>query len=128
MPILRSKGYKIINPQLYSIEEQIRIFSNAEKVVSPHGSNLSNIIFCKPGTEIYEIGPKFESRYEKFFENRYKNLAKINNLKYNRFLTDAVSVKEHNELSIKYIEKNILLNSNYYKNLIVKIKDIKDIK
>ncbi len=127
LPILREKGYKVINPQLYDIDEQIKIFSNADKIISPHGSNLSNIIFCKPGTEIYEIGPKFKNVYEKVFENRYKVLADISNLKYVRFLTDSVSVQKHSDLALKYIDGKILENSNYYKNLIVKIKDINKI-
>ena len=127
MPILRSKGYKIINPQLYSIEEQISVFAKAEKIIAPHGSNLSNIIFCKPGAEIYEIGPEFKNNFEKVFENRYSKLAEINNLKYYRFLTDTVSVKNHSDLAKKYINKKILEDSNYYKNLIVKVKDINNI-
>ena len=124
LPILRSRGYKVINPQLYNIDEQIRIFSQAEKIISPHGSNLSNIIFCKPGTEIYEIGPEFNSNFEKFFENRYKYLAEVNDLKYNRFLTDTVPVENHSNQAKKFINNEILDNSNYYKNLIVKISDI----
>ena len=127
IPILRAKGYKVINPQLYSIQEQIRIFSQADKIIGPHGSNLSNIIFSKPGTEIYEIGPEFKSDYEKVFENRYKDLAIINNLKYFRFLSDTVPVENHSNLATKYINKKILNNSNYYKNLIVKVKDINNI-
>ena len=86
-----------------------------------------NIIFCKRGTEIYEIGPAFNDDYEKVFENRYKILAEINNLKYSRFLTDTVSVTNHSEIAKKYIDQKILDNSNYCKNLIVKIKDIENI-
>tara|TARA_B100000575_G_scaffold259942_1_gene232538 strand:- start:1641 stop:2669 length:1029 start_codon:yes stop_codon:yes gene_type:complete len=124
VPILRSKGYKVINPQLYKIEEQIRIFAQAEKIIAPHGSNLANIIFCKPGTEVYEIGPKFDNKFEKIFENRYLNLAKLNKLKYYRFVTDTVPINKHSSLTKKYINKQVLLNSNYYKNLIVKLSDI----
>ena len=127
VPILISKGYKVINPQLYSIDEQIKIFSQADKIIAPHGSNLSNIIFCKPETKVYEVGPIFKNDYEKIFENRYKILAKKCNLNYFRFVTDTVSVSKHSDVALKYIDKNILLNSNYYKNLIVKIKDIKEI-
>ena len=128
IPILRSKGYKVINPQLYRIDQQIQIFSEADKIIGAHGSNLSNIIFCKPETEIFEIGPEFNKEHEKIFENRYKILAKINNLKYKRLITDTVPVENHTELSKKYINKKILNNSNYYKNLIVKLNDIKAIK
>ena len=72
--LLRDKGYKVIIPQLYEIDEQIEIFSNAEKIIAPHGSNLANIIFCKPGTEIFEITQSFKEflffskLIKKFFE------------------------------------------------------------
>ena len=127
IPILKSKGYKVINPQLYKIDQQIQIFSEADKIIAPHGSNLSNIIFCKPGTEIFEIGPHFEKEYEKIFENRYQTIATINKLKYSRFIADTVKVENHPDLSKKYINKVVLENSNYYKNLIVKLNDIKNL-
>ena len=124
--LLREKGYKVINPQLYEIEEQIEIFSNAEKIIAPHGSNLANIIFCKPGTEIFEITPSFRNN-EKIFEDRYLNLSLINNLKHNKFVSDTVDVKNHSALAKKYIHNNVLSQSNYYKNLIVKIHDLSTI-
>ncbi len=123
IPLLRTNGFKIINPQLYDIDEQIQIFSQADKIISPHGSNLANIVFCKPGTKIFEIGPSFENNYEKIFEDRYKKLAILNNLDYTRIITDTVGVKKHSDLALKYINNKILQESNYYKNLIVKIKD-----
>ena len=121
--LLREKGYKVINPQLYEIDEQIEIFSNAEKIIAPHGSNLANIIFCKPGTEIYEIIPSF--RYnEKILEDRYLNLSLINDLIHNKIVSDIIDVETHSTLAKKYIHPNILSQSNYYKNLIVKIQDL----
>ena len=124
IPILRSKGYKVINPYLYTINEQIKIFSGANKIIAPHGSNLSNIIFCKPGTQIYEIGPKFTNSFEKIFENRYKNLAEIRGLSYIRLIADSVTVDSHSDLALKYINSKILDESNYYKNLIVKVTQL----
>ena len=127
IPILRDKGYKVINPQLYSIEEQIKIFSNVDKVIAPYGSNLTNIIFCKPKTEICEIGPRFKKDFETPFEKRYEYLADLNNLKYSRIIADTVPIKNYTEISKKFINKNILQNSNYYSNLIVKVSDIKSL-
>ena len=121
--LLRERGYKVINPQLYEIDEQIEIFSNAEKIISTHGSNLANIIFCKPGTEILEIAPSFRDN-EKILEDRYLNLCLINNLKYNKIVSDTVDVENHSTLSKKYIHNNVLSKSNYYKNLIVKIQEL----
>ena len=113
----------VINPQLYEIEEQIKIFSNAEKIIAAHGSNLANIIFCKPGTEIFEITPSFNDN-EKILEDRYLNLAQMNNLKHNKIIADTVDVENHSRLAKKYIHVNILSKSNYYKNLIVKIQNV----
>tara|TARA_Y100001970_G_C14191073_1_gene835425 strand:- start:923 stop:1954 length:1032 start_codon:yes stop_codon:yes gene_type:complete len=127
IPILKSNGYRVINPQLYEIHEQIQIFSEADKIVSIHGSNLTNIIFCKPGTEIVEIIPNFVENYEKNFLYKYKYLSNLNNLNHNTFTSDTVSVEKHSKLASKYISKEILENSNYYKNLIVKVSDIKNI-
>jgi len=120
---LRENGYKVINPQLYEMQEQIEIFSNAEKIIAPHGSNLANIIFCKPGTEIFEITPSFRDS-EKILEERYLNLSLINDLKYNKIISDTVDVENHSPLAKKYIHTKVLSQSNYYKNLIVKIQNL----
>ena len=127
IPIFISKGYKVINPHQYNINEQIEIFSHVDKIVSPHGSNLANIVFCKPKTEIFEIGPQFTNPNETSLENRYKSIASINHLKYNRIIADTVDIKNHIELAKKYINNNILKKSNYYKNLIVKVEDIRNL-
>ena len=124
--LLRDKGYRVINPQLYEIEEQIEIFSNAEKIIAPHGSNLANIIFCKPGTEIFEITPSFKIN-EKILEERYLNLSLINNLKYNKIISDTIDVENHSPLAKKYIHNDVLSQSNYYKNLIVKIQNLREL-
>ncbi len=125
--LLRQKGYKVVNPQLYKIDEQIETFANAEKIIAPHGSNLANIIFCKAGTEIIEIAPFFRENEKNIFENRYSNLSKLNNLKYSKVLSDTVDVKNHSVLAKKYIHPTVLSQSNYYKNLIVKIQDISEV-
>ncbi len=125
--ILRSNGYKVINPQLYEIHEQIKLFAEADKIISPYGSNLANIAFCKEGAKIYEIGPRFDNVYEKIFEQRYTSIANINKLDYQRVVSDTVDVEKHDKTAKKYINKKILENSNYYKNLIVKISDIEKI-
>ena len=60
---LRKNGFDIINPHHFEIINQMKIFSNAEVIISPYGSNLSNIIFCKKGTKIVEISPNFRNSY-----------------------------------------------------------------
>ncbi|MDI2112122.1 glycosyltransferase family 61 protein [Commensalibacter nepenthis] len=55
--LLKAKGYFILDPEKYSIDEQIVIFQHAKIVVALLGAGLSNIAFCKPNTIIYELIP-----------------------------------------------------------------------
>jgi len=122
--ILRKKGFEIINPQHYNILEQMKIFSNAKVIISPHGSNMSNIIFCQKNTKIVEISPELNNEYEQNISSRYKNIADNLNLEFQTIKADSVDVDTHSELSVKYIHPKILKNSNYYKNMIIKISEI----
>ena len=49
-----------------------------------------------------------------------------NNLKFKQIKVDSIDVSNHSKLAEKYINKKFLDNSNYYKNLIVKVRDFKD--
>ena len=124
---LRKKGFEVINPHHFEILEQMKIFSNAELIISPHGSNLSNIIFCKKGTKVVEISPSFNNLYENNISNRYNNLSKNLNLDFSKIVADSVSVKNHSAKVKKYINKKIYNESNYYKNLILKVSKIDEL-
>lgn len=49
------RGYEIISPENYSVAEQARLFSEASRVAGPHGAGLTNLLFCQPGTTVYEF-------------------------------------------------------------------------
>ena len=121
---LRNNGFEIINPQHFEILTQMKIFSNAKLIISPHGSNLSNIIFCKPGTKIVEISPQFNNKYDKYLSGRYKDISDKIGLSFSQVKADSVDVNKHSVIAKKYIHSEILKNSNYYKNLIIKISEI----
>jgi len=52
---------KSIRPEDYSLEEQIKVFHNAEVIIGPFGANLTNIIFSTDAT-VLEIFPHDEIR------------------------------------------------------------------
>lgn len=56
--ILLDKGFSI--PDLYAMSflDQVRLFKSADIIIAPHGSALSNIIFCNEGTKILELFPE----------------------------------------------------------------------
>ena len=123
---LREKKFSIINPHHFEILEQMKIFSNAEVIITPHGSNMTNIIFCKKGTKILEISPQLNNLYEQNISKRYENIADNLNLEFQTIRADSVDVIKHSEISTKYIHPKILKNSNYYKNMILKLSKIEN--
>lgn len=52
---LKRYGFECIHNEDLSTDEQIYLFQNATDIISCHGSQLTNIVFCKPGTKVCEI-------------------------------------------------------------------------
>jgi hypothetical protein len=49
-------GARIIHPEEMSVSEQIEAFAQASLVISPAGSTLANLIFCRAGTPTIVLG------------------------------------------------------------------------
>ena len=47
----KSKGYTVVSPETFSIEEQISMAANADEIVSTLGSLSHFALFCKPNTK-----------------------------------------------------------------------------
>lgn len=54
--LVRKKGFHVIVPGSLSVEEQIRVFNQADVVVAPHGAGSTNYLFCRPETRVLELG------------------------------------------------------------------------
>jgi capsular polysaccharide biosynthesis protein len=53
-------GFERVFMEDYSFIDGVRLLRDADAVVSPHGSNIVNIVFCRPGTPVIEIfSPKY---------------------------------------------------------------------
>lgn len=50
--MLEGLGFFVIEPEKYTFSQQVKIFQNAEFVVSPTGAALANAIFCKPFSRV----------------------------------------------------------------------------
>ena len=48
-------------------------------------------------------------------------------MKHKKIFADTVNVEKHTELTKKYIDERMLNNSNYYKNLILKLSELDNI-
>lgn len=55
MNYLEPSGFHAIDPSMFSVQEQISIFSEAKIIVGLHGGALANMIWCAPGAQVIEI-------------------------------------------------------------------------
>jgi capsular polysaccharide biosynthesis protein len=55
--MLTDQGFDVVSLGGLAFEDQVRLFRNAELIVSPHGAGLANVIFCRPGTRLLELMP-----------------------------------------------------------------------
>ena len=59
-PELERRGFTMIDPGRFTVQEQIDTFAEAEIVVAPHGAGLTNVTFSPPDVRVLEM---FASNY-----------------------------------------------------------------
>ena len=65
--------------------------------------------------------------YENIFKARYEQICNQLNLKYLSVEADSINIKPEKNISKKFISPLILNESNYYKDMILKIEKVKKI-
>lgn len=81
--LLKKFGFIIIEDKSRTVREQIDIYRNASFIIGPHGASFANIMFCKPGTFLYELIPTSWT-YDYFLY-----MAQINNMQYAAYRDDT---------------------------------------
>lgn len=51
-------GYEIVEPQLLSFEEQVRLFASASDIVGATGAWAANLLFAQPGARVHIFQPE----------------------------------------------------------------------
>jgi len=125
--VLKKDGFRTVDLNNMDVFEQIELFSNAKFIVSPTGSSLTNLVFCSPGTKVVEIKPKYNFEYEVDFKNRYSYLCDQLDLNYFSVEADPINLDKLRGKSKELIQSNIVNESNYYKNLLLKLDKVSQI-
>ncbi|MDC0057424.1 glycosyltransferase family 61 protein [Alphaproteobacteria bacterium] len=125
--ILKKDGFRTVDLNNMNVFEQIELFSNAKFVVSPTGSSLTNLVFCSPGTKVVEIKPKYNFEYEINFKNRYSYLCDQLDLNYFSVEADPINLDKLRGKTKELIQSSIVNESNYYKNLLLKLEKVSQI-
>ncbi|MDA5110859.1 glycosyltransferase family 61 protein [Brevibacillus thermoruber] len=55
MRFLEKYGFTCLHFEDITVAEQAQIFSSAKVVIAPHGSALTNLVFCQPDTKVIEL-------------------------------------------------------------------------
>jgi Glycosyltransferase 61 len=71
---LAARGFSIVRLEDLRLSQQIDWFRRAKLVVAPHGAGLTNLIFCKKGTPVYELVPQHNVRSTFFHVAQYHDL------------------------------------------------------
>ncbi|GAB3696486.1 hypothetical protein GCM10027592_19610 [Spirosoma flavus] len=58
--LLKKYDFQIIEDKPRPVAEQVSIYKNASYIIGPHGASFTNIIWCEPGTHLFEL---FSSKY-----------------------------------------------------------------
>ena len=102
--LLETRGFKTIFLEELSVLEQVAIFAKARVIVAPHGSGLTNLVFCSPNTKIVEL---FSPNYVRtdywmisqhlqlqhyYLIGKSFNCPSLSNLMYQNPLTEDISV------------------------------------
>jgi capsular polysaccharide biosynthesis protein len=71
---LKPLGFKPIQLETLSVAEQVQLFAQADVIVSPHGSGLTNLAFCQPGTVVVECFSPHYLRTDYWMISQYLEL------------------------------------------------------
>jgi capsular polysaccharide biosynthesis protein len=53
--LLLDNGFIAFDPGAVPLPEIVPLLQHAKQVVSVHGAGLANVLFCRPGTRVFEI-------------------------------------------------------------------------
>ena len=52
-----ARGFEMVEPEKFSLLDQVRLFAEAAMIVGPKGAALTNCMFCAPGTKTMVLSP-----------------------------------------------------------------------
>ncbi|WRH68950.1 MAG: tetratricopeptide repeat protein [Planktothrix sp. GU0601_MAG3] len=94
LPFLETLGFQTVCLEHLPFQEQVGYFAHAEIIIAPHGSGLTNLIFCRPNTKIIEfLFPEWETSY-------YWQLCNIVSCEYYCCVGEPVDEVELNSIPI----------------------------
>lgn len=105
--LLEKYDFTIIEDKPRSVAEQVAIYKNASFIMGPHGASFTNIIWCEPGTHLFELFPA------NLIVDHFAYLAQVMDMRYSAYshVIKMGQTKHHIEedvfVSIADIERSL---------------------
>ncbi|WP_046574371.1 glycosyltransferase family 61 protein [Spirosoma radiotolerans] len=105
--LLEKYDFIIIEDKPRSVAEQVAIYKNASFIMGPHGASFTNIIWCEPGTHLFELFPA------NMIVDHFAYLAQVMDMRYSAYshVIKMGQTKHHIEedvfVSIADLEKSL---------------------
>ncbi len=112
MELLSPFGFVPVLLESMTFKEQVTLFASAKVIVAPHGSGLTNIIFCSPGTKVIELtSPNYIRHY-------YWAIGQQLNLEHYYLKGESFDCHPIRQLMYQNsLTEDILVNLNYLKKM-----------
>lgn len=76
LTMLERYGFVIAPDVPRSVAEQVRLYRSASFIIGPHGASFANVLWCRPGTQLFELfAPDYMPEY-------FRYMATVLNLRY----------------------------------------------
>jgi hypothetical protein len=86
---LKKFNFIVIEDKDRTIMEQMSIYHNASFILGPHGASFSNIIWCDPGTHLFEL---FSRNYMPDF---FLYLTTVMDMKYSAYYEESTEINNN---------------------------------
>ena len=100
LAVLKEYGFKVFYFEDCSFEQQVKIALNARYLISNHGAGLTNMLFMKSGSSVFELRRKADKS-----NNCYLSLSSALNLRYFYQICDSEDPEEEAHTA------NLIVNS-----------------
>ena len=115
------------------IKDQIKKIQFSKKIIAPHGSGLTNLIFGNTKNQVVEISPKEKSIDKELIQIylKYKSISDYKKNDHYFFGADLVNndhtayLRTRNLSEKRHIVRQNVKNNPYFKNFIVQEREFK---
>lgn len=98
--LLKKYDFTVIEDKPRSVAEQVEIYKNASFIIGPHGASFVNIIWCEPGTHLFEF---FSPNYMPDYFYYLSNIMHMEYSAFYQYADDKIQLHEKRGLQDIYV-------------------------